>query len=79
VHEWIDVAALLKVLAVGLAAGAGLVAVFSLGLVGLSARAGTLTAGGIRQGPRAGGLLLAVACFLAVTAGIALGLWTILT
>jgi hypothetical protein len=74
VQHWVDLAALGKVLGVSLVCGAGLVGVYSLGLVGIAAYEGS-GAGGRRN--RAG-LALATACFLVVVAAVALGLWTIL-
>ncbi|MFC6085929.1 hypothetical protein [Sphaerisporangium aureirubrum] len=68
--DYIDVASLWKVLAVGLLGGAGLVAVFALGLVGLSAYADRPP--GARA--RVPGLVLACGCFLAVAGGAAAGL-----
>ncbi|GAA5038375.1 UDP-N-acetylmuramyl pentapeptide phosphotransferase/UDP-N-acetylglucosamine-1-phosphate transferase [Thermocatellispora tengchongensis] len=66
----IDFDALWKVLVAGLAAGAGLVAVYALGLVALAARAA--------PGPRHAATALAVACFAIVGAGAACGLYVIL-
>ncbi|GAA3419850.1 hypothetical protein [Streptosporangium vulgare] len=64
-NGYIDLDALWKVLLASLLAGAGLVAVFSLALVGLSSG---------RAAGRAGAGL----CFLVVAAGIVLGLHTML-
>ncbi|MFF3438309.1 hypothetical protein [Streptosporangium sp. NPDC002721] len=64
-NGYIDLDALWKVLLASLLAGAGLVAVFSLALVGLSSG---------RLAGRAGAGL----CFLVVAAGIVLGLHTML-
>lgn len=44
--DWIDIAALAKILAIGLVGGAGLAAVFAFGLVGLTAHQEARTAGG---------------------------------
>ncbi|NHC14842.1 hypothetical protein [Motilibacter deserti] len=77
--EWIDLAALGRVLLASLVGGAGLVAVFSLGLVGLSEHEGRM-----RSGTHAGrggsplGLAVASGCFLCVAAGVAVGLWAML-
>jgi hypothetical protein len=78
--EWIDLAALGRVLLASLLGGAGLVAVFSLGLVGLSEHEGRLRSGS-HAGGRGGspvGLAVAGGCFVVVIAGVALGLWTML-
>jgi hypothetical protein len=63
--EYMDLDALWKVLVAALLAGAGLVALFSMGLVGLSSG---------RAAGRAGAGL----CFLVVAAGIVLGLYVML-
>ncbi|GAA3013999.1 hypothetical protein [Streptosporangium longisporum] len=67
--DYVDLDALWKVLLASLLAGAGLAAVFSLALVGLS---GGRTAG--RAAGRAGAGL----CLLVVAAGIAVGLYVML-
>ncbi|MGS2646223.1 hypothetical protein [Streptosporangium sp. LJ11] len=64
-NDYIDLDALWRVLLASLLAGAGLVAVFSLALVGLSSGR---TAGRVGAG----------LCFLVVAAGIALGLYVML-
>ncbi|MGC5015862.1 hypothetical protein ACLQ2R_34300 [Streptosporangium sp. DT93] len=64
-NAYIDLDALWKVLLASLLAGAGLVAVFSLALVGLSTG---------RPAGRAGAGL----CLLVVAAGVALGLYVML-
>ncbi|MBP2702864.1 hypothetical protein JOL79_03485 [Microbispora sp. RL4-1S] len=68
---YIDLDALWKVLVAGLVAGAGLVAVYALGLAVLAAA---------RTGPSAhpGGIAIAVVCFGAVLAGAGLGLYVML-
>jgi hypothetical protein len=70
VQDWVDLASLGRVLGISLLSGVGLVSLYALGLVGLSAAG---AGGGRRQAGRA----LAVACFLAVAGAVALGLWTI--
>lgn len=72
VQHWVDLAALGKVLGVSLVCGAGLVGVYSLGLVGIAAYEGPSACRRNRAG-----LALATACFLVVVAAVALGLWTI--
>ena len=76
--KYIDFAALFQVLMVSLLAGAGLVAVYAVGLVGLSASERVQTGDGTASARRVGGLVLAVACFGLVVFGIALGLWVII-
>lgn len=60
-NDYLDLAALWKVLLAALAGGAGLAAVFSLALAGLATGRPTGRAG-------------AVVCFLAVAAGVIIGL-----
>jgi hypothetical protein len=73
VSQYIDVGALVKILLIGLVAGAGLTAVFSLGVVGLSrSGAGDDAGGASTRSPAA--LALAVLCFLVVLAGIGYGI-----
>lgn len=74
----LDVASLGKVLVASLLAGGGLVAVFALGLVGVSAYVGE-TAGGPGGTVRKPlGLLVAVVCFAVVVLGVAYGLYVML-
>lgn len=80
VSQYIDVSALIKILLIAVVAGAGLTAVFSLGILGLhlSGRDGD------RDGQPAatangGGLVLAVLCFLLVLAGIGYGISVAIT
>ncbi|RCG32311.1 hypothetical protein DQ384_07380 [Sphaerisporangium album] len=63
--EYVDLDALWKVLVAALLGGAGLVAVYSLALVGLS-------------NGRAAGRVVAGLCFLLVAVGIVLGLYVML-
>jgi hypothetical protein len=71
----IDVDALWKVLLAGLVGGAGLVALYALGLVGMAA----FTAGDrVFRGRSLAGLALAVTCFAVVLAGVALALYVLL-
>lgn len=79
-HEYIDLAALGRVLLASLVGGVGLVSVFGLGLVGLSAHRGQVQEGSHAGGPAGGPGWLALSglCFLVVVGGIALGLWTII-
>ncbi|MER5324207.1 hypothetical protein [Streptosporangium roseum] len=73
-NDYIDLDALVKVMATGLVGGAGLVALYALGLASLSAAAG---------GPWTGrrrllGWLLAGTCFLTVVMGVGLGLYALI-
>jgi hypothetical protein len=81
VSQYIDVSALIKILLIGLVAGAGLTAIFSFGVVGLSR-------GGVGDGARSASgsaarspiaLAFAVLCFLVVLAGIGYGISVALT
>ena len=78
--DYIDIGALGQVLLVSLLTGAGLVAVFALGLVGWSEHVGRSRASAPSGGTSGSvpGLLLAGLCFTVVLGGTALGLWTIL-
>jgi hypothetical protein len=79
VSQYIDVGALLKILLIGLVAGAGLTAVFSIGVAGLS-RGGFGTAAGRGEaGRNPAALIVAVVCFLVVLAGIGYGISVALT
>jgi hypothetical protein len=75
VDSYIDLSALGQVLLASLLIGAGLVAVFSVGLVGLSAYEG---AAGRRRTAAPLGLAVAGVCFAVVLGGVGLGLWSIL-
>ncbi|HZU54928.1 MAG TPA: hypothetical protein VFA06_03560 [Actinocrinis sp.] len=88
-NSWINLTALWKIVVVGLLAGAGLPALFAVGLRALSpargAESGT-TRGG--QGPDGGGraasagspgLALAVLCFAVVLAAIGWGIYSIVS
>jgi len=78
----IDTGSLIKVLMASVLAGAGLVAVFALGIVGLSAYQGQ--PGNAEPGSgqvatrRQLGLLVALTCFAVVIAGVAYGLYVML-
>jgi hypothetical protein len=79
VSQYIDVGALVKILLIALVAGAGLTAVFSFGVAGLS-RGGFGAAqgpNGVARNPAA--LVVAVLCFLVVLAGIGYGISVALT
>ncbi len=72
--KYVDGGALLQVLIASILGGAGLVAVFAVGLVGTSI-AGTQ---GQSSARRAAGLSLAGASFLIVVAGVVLGIYAML-
>lgn len=78
----VDVGSLTKVLVASLLAGAGLVAVFALGIVGVSTYLGQQPIGtqadGAASKRRPLGLVLAVICFAVVVAGVAYGLYVML-
>lgn len=74
--QYIDVDVLWKVLVAGLLGGAGLVAVYALGIAALAAGRED---GGRTPAARAAGTSVAVACFALVLAGAVLGLYVMLT
>lgn len=79
--RWVDLSALGQGLLVSVLAGAGLVAVFSLGLVGLSRYEGEVVGDGDVAVARKGdvtGLVLAVVCFAVVLVGVVVGVWSML-
>jgi hypothetical protein len=79
ISQYIDVGALVKILLIALVAGAGLTAVFSIGVAGLS-RGGYGTAAGRSGADRnPAALVVAGICFLVVLAGIGYGISVALT
>lgn len=87
-NSWINLSALWKIVVIGLLAGAGLPALFALGLRALNPRSqGAVVGGDGRKGAagaattvgRAGplGALIAVLCFAAVLAAMAWGIYSI--
>lgn len=78
-HDWIDLTALWQIVVVGLLVGAGLPAVFALGLRALAffgrARAGGESGEVVTASPT--GLVLGGLCFLVVLAGIGGGIYFI--
>lgn len=68
--EYLDAAALVQVLLVGLTGGVGLVALYAVGLRALAA--------GQQEGRR-GGTAVAWVCFTVVVAGVVLGLYALLS
>lgn len=71
-------ASLFKVLLASLLGGAGLVAVFALGLVGVSAYVGAIDGGASPGRRQPAGLAVAVACFAVVVAGVGYGIYVML-
>jgi hypothetical protein len=78
--SWVNFAALWKILVFGLLAGAGLPALFAVGILALSKGGRTQTAGAdsdvVVGGSRAG-MAVAAVCFLIVLASIAWGIYEI--
>lgn len=77
--SWVNFAALWKILVFGLLAGAGLPALFAVGILALSKGGRTQTAGAdsdVVGGSRAG-IAVAALCFLIVLASIAWGIYEI--
>lgn len=78
--KYVDFAALGQALLASIIGGAGIVAIFSVGLVALSEREGAMATGG-HSGGRTGNpawLVVAVLCFALVIAGVALGVYVLL-
>jgi hypothetical protein len=88
-NSWIDLTALWQIVVLGLLAGAGLPALFAIGLRALSlpgsARARTASAGGSPEsgdsdgivGGSVPGIVAAAVCFLIVLGAIGWGIWAI--
>ena len=87
-NSWINLTALWKIIVIGLLAGAGLPAVFALGLRALNSGAQPQTAAGvdangneISSGPAVTGGVVGIAtatlCFAIVLAGIGWGIYSI--
>jgi hypothetical protein len=79
--SWIDLHAIWRIVVVGLLAGAGLPALFALGLRALSAGPRTATVNGADDdrvyGGHPLGLIVAALCFAVVLAAIGLGIYSI--
>jgi hypothetical protein len=78
--SWINLSALWKILVFGLIAGAGLPAIFAMGLYSLSKGPKAQTAGGdsdVVIGGNPLGILVAAICFLVVLAAIAWGIYEV--
>jgi hypothetical protein len=76
--SYVDWSALWQILVAGLLGGAGLVAVYSFGLVFVNS-AGGLRSGQPMRGRRLLELIAAAGCFLVVIGGIAYGISVMLT
>jgi hypothetical protein len=81
VSSWIDLHAIWKIVVVGLLAGAGLPALFAIGLRALSAGPRTATVSSIDDdrvyGGNPIGLVVASLCFAVVLAAIGLGIYSV--
>jgi hypothetical protein len=78
--SWINLSALWKILVFGLIAGAGLPALFAMGLYSLSKGPKTQTAGAdsdVVIGGNPAGMLVAAICFLVVLAAIGWGIYEV--
>ena len=80
----IDVSALVQVLIASLLGGVGLVALFALGLVAMSAYLGnpggeTAEGSAVSAGRKPVGLLIAVTCIAVVVTGVGYGLYLLLS
>jgi hypothetical protein len=78
--SWINLSALWKILVFGLVAGAGLPALFAVGLYSLSKGPKTQTAGAdsdVVIGGNPAGMLAAALCFLVVLAAIGWGIYEV--
>lgn len=77
---WINLSALWKILVFGLIAGAGLPAIFAMGLYSLSKGPKTAGAGAdsdVVVGGNPAGMLVAAICFLIVLAAIGWGIYEV--
>jgi hypothetical protein len=78
--SWINLSALWKIVVFGLLAGAGLPAIFAMGLYSLSRGPRVQTAGGGDSGLVGGsvvGMAVAALCFLVVLAAIGWGIYEV--
>ena len=83
-NDWINLTALWQIVVVGLLAGAGLPALFAIGMVALSQKGGRVqTAGADGQdadtlvGGSVAGMIASAVCFLIVLAAIGWGIYAI--
>lgn len=72
--SWINVSAVWRIVVVSLLVGAGLPALFAVGIRGLATEGRPAARGAVR-----GGTVLAVLCFAAVLAAVGWGIATIVT
>jgi hypothetical protein len=87
VNSWINLHALWKIVVLGLAAGAGLPALFAVGLRALSSGprtavatgSGAATDEGVMYGGSIAGLLAASFCFAVVLAAVGWGIYSIVS
>jgi len=77
--SWVDFTALGKILVVGVLAGAGLPALFAVGVRFLSVPTGGSTDRAPRPSDNPTGLILAGLCFAVVVAAIGYGIYLIVT
>jgi hypothetical protein len=79
--SWINLTALGKIVVFGLLAGAGLPAIFALGLLALSTKGGRVQTAGADSdqvvGGNPAGIAAAAFCFLVVLAAIAWGIYEV--
>jgi hypothetical protein len=78
--SWIDLSALWKIVVYGLIAGAGLPALFAVGLYSLSRGPKTQTAGAdsdVVVGGNPLGIVIAAVCFLVILAAIGWGIYEV--
>lgn len=79
-NSWIDLSAIWKIVAFGLVAGAGLPALFAIGMFSLSRGPKTQTAGAdsdVVVGGSVAGTVVAAVCFLVVLAAIGWSIYEI--
>jgi hypothetical protein len=79
-NSWINLTALWKIVVFGLVAGAGLPAIFAVGMVSLSRGPKTRTAGADSDaivGGNVAGMVIAALCFLIVLAAIGWGIYEV--
>ncbi|WP_194924755.1 hypothetical protein [Catenulispora pinisilvae] len=78
-NSWINLNALWKIVVIGLLMGAGLPALFAVGLRALVPRGGTVggTEAGAAASPALLGKLIAGLCFAAILAAMAWGIYSI--
>jgi hypothetical protein len=77
--SWIDLSALAKIFAVGLLAGAGLPALFAVGLRFLTVPAGSSVVRETKPARSSTALAVAGLCFAVVVAAIGYGIYLIVT